>query len=646
MKIAWTIAGSDSGGGAGVQADIHTFRDFGLHGATVVTCVTAQNSVALTDNHVVPTETVHAQIQALAADLPPDAIKIGALGSAENAAAVIGFLDGLTDRRPFVVWDPVRQATVGGELGTLPDETVRALLQAVDAVTPNLKELAALASHETGSPYAAAVIRDRGPRCVYITGGHGDTPGVDFWSSDTKAFTIQSDTVSGNGAHGGGCSLSSALAAARVREDEDSAPVLAHMYVRQGLRALAANVDAPGTGRPALPHLGWPRQFGDLPKVTDAGKALPDKRFPALDQPLGLYAVVPDVDWLRRCVELELDTVQLRVKDVPSAARRQIIAECVETTRGTGTRLFVNDYWREAVEAGAYGVHLGQEDLTDADLPALARAGIRLGLSTHSYYEIARDARLGAELYRHRAHLCHDHQAHEVRPAGSVPPAALGGPAQGSLPVDGDRRHRRGTSPDGHGNRGRQHRGCACHHRGRRSRRGGRRTARGDGTPAMETTRAHLAAHGRPVAYYSDRYSVFRVNKKDKEDGLTQFSRALRTLDIAAIHAGSPQAKGRVERANRTLQDRLVKEMRLRGIGDIGAGNAYLPEFMADFTGAPGRTAVVGRACPPPVPANPATCVREGGRPQGKRSRPTRTSGRPQGSPLRHNCPPVPRRCI
>ena len=99
----------------------------------------------------------------------------------------------------------------------------------------------------------------------------------------------------------------------------------------------------------------------------------------------------------------------------------------------------------------------------------------------------------------------------------------------------------------------------------------------------MRTTRAHLAAHGRPVAYYSDRYGVFRINKKGKEDELTQFTRALRTLDIAAIHARSPQAKGRVERANQTLQDRLVKEMRLRGIGDLAAGNAYLPAFMADF---------------------------------------------------------------
>ena len=116
----------------------------------------------------------------------------------------------------------------------------------------------------------------------------------------------------------------------------------------------------------------------------------------------------------------------------------------------------------------------------------------------------------------------------------------------------------------------------------------------------METTRAHLAAHGRPVAYYSDRYSVFRVNRKDREDELTQSTRALKTLDIEAIHAHSPQAKGRVERANRTLQDRLVKEMRLRGICDMEAGNAYLAAFMADFNR---RSAV--------APRNPADTHRE-----------------------------------
>ena len=99
----------------------------------------------------------------------------------------------------------------------------------------------------------------------------------------------------------------------------------------------------------------------------------------------------------------------------------------------------------------------------------------------------------------------------------------------------------------------------------------------------METLRGHLSAHGRPVALYSDRYGVFRNNLPGHEDEPTQFTRALGTLDIEPIHASTPQAKGRVERANRTLQSRLVREMRLRGIDGIDAGNAFAASFMEDY---------------------------------------------------------------
>lgn len=99
----------------------------------------------------------------------------------------------------------------------------------------------------------------------------------------------------------------------------------------------------------------------------------------------------------------------------------------------------------------------------------------------------------------------------------------------------------------------------------------------------METLDTYLQAHGRPAAFYSDRHGIFRVNHRDREGDLTQFSRALRTLDIGAIHANTPQAKGRVERANQTLQDRLIKELRLRSINDIDAANAFLPKFIADY---------------------------------------------------------------
>src|SRR4051794_16395775 len=98
-------------------------------------------------------------------------------------------------------------------------------------------------------------------------------------------------------------------------------------------------------------------------------------------------------------------------------------------------------------------------------------------------------------------------------------------------------------------------------------------------------TRAYLERHGKPVAFYSDKHGVFRVNKKDAVggDGMTQFGRALHALNIDIICANAPQAKGRVERANGTLQDRLVKEMRLSGISTIEAGNAFLPAFMEDY---------------------------------------------------------------
>ena len=101
----------------------------------------------------------------------------------------------------------------------------------------------------------------------------------------------------------------------------------------------------------------------------------------------------------------------------------------------------------------------------------------------------------------------------------------------------------------------------------------------------MGVLRRHLERYGRPVALYSDRHSIFRINQVEPANGATttQFGRALDGLEIEAIHARTPQAKGRVERANQTLQDRLVKELRLRGINDMESANTYLPEFMADF---------------------------------------------------------------
>jgi thiamine-phosphate pyrophosphorylase len=112
------------------------------------------------------------------------------------------------------------------------------------------------------------------------------------------------------------------------------------------------------------------------------------KAFAECPKRLGLYGVMPDADWVKRMVEAEIPTVQLRLKSEDKKLIKKQINESVKAAEGSRTLLFINDYWQEAIEAGAYGVHLGQEDLEIADLDAIRSAGLRLGLSTHGYTEM------------------------------------------------------------------------------------------------------------------------------------------------------------------------------------------------------------------------------------------------------------------
>lgn len=112
------------------------------------------------------------------------------------------------------------------------------------------------------------------------------------------------------------------------------------------------------------------------------------KAFAACPMHLGLYSVLPNADWVKRMVDAEAPTVQLRMKSDDQNVVAEQIRQSVEAVRGSKTLLFINDYWQEAIDAGAYGVHLGQEDLEDANLDAIRMAGLRLGLSTHGYAEM------------------------------------------------------------------------------------------------------------------------------------------------------------------------------------------------------------------------------------------------------------------
>ena len=112
--------------------------------------------------------------------------------------------------------------------------------------------------------------------------------------------------------------------------------------------------------------------------------------FPPLKSPLKFYAVVPTADWVECMVKAGADTVQLRCKTLHGDELKREIERCVAACQNSATQLFINDHWREAIAAGAYGVHLGQEDMDTADLTAIEAAGLRLGLSTHSVAELDR----------------------------------------------------------------------------------------------------------------------------------------------------------------------------------------------------------------------------------------------------------------
>jgi thiamine-phosphate pyrophosphorylase len=133
----------------------------------------------------------------------------------------------------------------------------------------------------------------------------------------------------------------------------------------------------------------WPRDLARFPRIADL-PAAPAQPFARCPDRLGLYAVMPSAQWVERVLDLGVSTVQLRVKEAAPDALTEQIAQSVAAGRRHGARVFINDHWRAAIDAGAYGVHLGQEDLDTADLAAIAAAGLRLGLSTHGYYEMLR----------------------------------------------------------------------------------------------------------------------------------------------------------------------------------------------------------------------------------------------------------------
>jgi hydroxymethylpyrimidine/phosphomethylpyrimidine kinase len=272
VPVCLSIAGSDSGGGAGIQADLKAFARCGVHGTTAITALTAQNTVAVTRVDPVDPAMVVAQIEAVASDFALGAVKIGMVGGAAVIEAVAGALDALPGGTP-VVLDPVMIAESGARL--LPTDAERALVELLlpraTVVTPNVPEARVLAGADAaeldGAPLAEAV-RAAGANAVVVTGGHRAEAIDVLLTLDGTSVEIPGARHPDGAAHGSGCTHSSALAAHLALgfdlvESAHAARAIAAEAVRLGLRDLghgAGPVNVLGVG------------YGDVHAVPNAGR--------------------------------------------------------------------------------------------------------------------------------------------------------------------------------------------------------------------------------------------------------------------------------------------------------------------------------------------------------------------------------------
>lgn len=420
--VIWSIAGADPGSGAGIQADLLAGTDLGVHVCTVISALTVQNSVAVSQVEAVPEPLLQAQLSSLITDMPPRVIKLGLLVSANQIRSLVQWFSSAefasVQPRPAIVYDPVAVAS-GGQRMAAADvlEALPALLPWCDLVTPNAVELATITGIDPQDParvlQGVQCLRRLGAKAVLVKGGHLSwsavdcvdylqAEGLDAWFCLPRLLAAQGQAKT---AHGSGCSLASAIAALLAQDYVlEDAVTLARAWLQRGLAESIRIGQGPGP----VACTGWPQTLAHFPQVLLPGSPqaqalglvwavnskqavpFPAEPFARTALQLGVYPVVDSVDWVARLLEWGVRTLQLRIKDPACPTLAKQIQQAVTLAQSYQARLFINDYWQLAIQHGAYGVHLGQEDLACADLQAIQQAGLRLGLSTHGFYEVAR----------------------------------------------------------------------------------------------------------------------------------------------------------------------------------------------------------------------------------------------------------------
>lgn len=361
----------------------------GVHCMPTVTAITAQPTDAAAMISALASETLLAQLESsLVAQ--PQVIKIGLIVNDEQARCISAWIERLKHRQPsiFVIFDPVMVSSTQARVRRTSETVLAKLIQQCDLITPNFNELKVLTPWLSSSNLLqlAKAFYEKYHIPIVAKGGHDDsTVCRDILITARKQILLESPRQHGVSVRGTGCCFASAVAGAiALGHNLTDAVVVAKMMINSGI-ASALTVGSQQTMAPRE----YPKNSSSLPKLFINSRQ-ETTRFPPCALPLGLYPIVDTARWCRRLFSFGVKTIQLRCKHLSGAALVKEISAAIASAHEYGAQLFINDHWELAIELGAYGVHLGQDDILTADLNAIYASGLRLGISTHCLWEVTR----------------------------------------------------------------------------------------------------------------------------------------------------------------------------------------------------------------------------------------------------------------
>ena len=394
-----TICASDPMGLSGIHADLRALESMNVHGLCCLTATTAQTLDGFSKLNPVSDEVFKSQLDSLYAFESCHVIKIGLIAN-ESQAQILASHPVIKNKK--IVLDPVLAASTGDiENHKSRLAGIKKLLPLVDIITPNLDEAIDLTSgHESLSEddskqALSSSLLKMDVSAVLLKGGHSKEKSIDFYCDQTIQFYLKHDIYQHQYSRGTGCAMASLIAAGlALGSSTADAVTMAKMQMQGGWQSPFTISEQSGS-------LGFKKWVSaeSLVQGNTVPVTLPivfkqdhemKLEFPPCELPLGLYPIFDRAEWLEKILPLGIKIAQLRVKDLEGNALKQEIQAAVEVARKYNCQLFINDYWELAIECEAYGVHLGQEDIDDADLNALSQSGLRLGLSSHCFYEVAR----------------------------------------------------------------------------------------------------------------------------------------------------------------------------------------------------------------------------------------------------------------